>query len=145
MWHDNEVCVKVQWRQLISPIPGWNWNKTFRYHIDVLVQERRNSSAIAMELRLSCTNPSIYGTERSPFLGEASRWRHDERDGVSNHRRLNWLLKRLFRRRSKKTAKLRVTGLCKGNSPVTGDFSAQRAGNAEKSFHLMTSSWKIAF
>ena len=28
-------------------------------HIDVLVQERRNSSALAMELCLSCTNPSI--------------------------------------------------------------------------------------
>ena len=27
-------------------------------HIDGLVQERRNSSALAMELRLSCTNPS---------------------------------------------------------------------------------------
>ena len=30
-----------------------------------------------------------------------------------------------------KTAKLRVTGLCEGNSPVTGEFPAQRAGNAE--------------
>ena len=29
-------------------------------HIDGLVQERRNSSAWAMESRLSCTNPSIY-------------------------------------------------------------------------------------
>ena len=28
--------------------------------IDGLVQERRNSSALAMELRLSCTNPSRY-------------------------------------------------------------------------------------
>ena len=28
-------------------------------HINVLVQDRRNSSALAMELRLSCTNPSI--------------------------------------------------------------------------------------
>ena len=28
-------------------------------HIDVLVQERRNSSALSMELRLSCTNLSI--------------------------------------------------------------------------------------
>ena len=28
-------------------------------HIDGLVQERRNSSALAMELRLSCTNPLI--------------------------------------------------------------------------------------
>ena len=29
------------------------------YDIDGLVQERRNSSALAMEFRLSCTNPSI--------------------------------------------------------------------------------------
>ena len=28
-------------------------------HIDKLVQERRNSSALSMELHLSCTNPSI--------------------------------------------------------------------------------------
>ena len=41
------------------------------------------------------------------------------------------LLKRLFRRRSKETSKLRVTGLCAGNTPVTGEFPAQRASNAE--------------
>ena len=41
------------------------------------------------------------------------------------------LLNRLFRRRSSKTSKLRVTGLCAGNSPVTGEFPAQRASNAE--------------
>ena len=35
------------------------------------------------------------------------------------------------RRKSKKTSKLRVTGLCEGNSPVTGEFSAQRASNVE--------------
>ena len=35
------------------------------------------------------------------------------------------------RRRSKKTSKLRVIGLCEGNSPVTGEFPAQRASNAE--------------
>ena len=31
----------------------------------------------------------------------------------------------------KKTSKLRVTGLCWGNSPVTGEFPAQMASNAE--------------
>ena len=36
----------------------------------------------------------------------------------------------VFRRRSKKTSKLRVTGLCEGNSLVTGEFPAQRASNA---------------
>ena len=35
------------------------------------------------------------------------------------------------RRRSKKTSKLRVTGLCAVNSPVTDEFTTQRASNAE--------------
>ena len=33
--------------------------------------------------------------------------------------------------RSKKTSKVRVTGLCVGNSRVTGEFPAQVADNAE--------------
>ena len=40
-------------------------------------------------------------------------------------------LNRLFRRRSKKTSKLRVTGLCVGNSPGTGKFPAQMTSYAE--------------
>ena len=59
------------------------------------------------------------------------RWRHNEHDGVSNHEPLDCLLKCLFRRTSKKTPKLRVTGLCEGIAPVTGEFPAQRASNAE--------------
>ena len=61
----------------------------------------------------------------------ALQWRHNGRDGVSNHQPHDCLLKQLFRRRSKKTSKLRVTGLCVGNSPVTGEFPAQMASNAE--------------
>ena len=34
----------------------------------------------------------------------------------------------------KKTSKLCVTGICVGNSPVTGEFSAQMARNAENIF-----------
>ena len=59
------------------------------------------------------------------------QWRHNGLDGVSNHQPHDCLLNRLFRRRSKKTAKPRVTGLCEGNSPVPGEFPAQRASNAE--------------
>ena len=57
--------------------------------------------------------------------------RHNGRDCVSNHRRLDCVLNRLFRRRSKKTSKLHVTGLCEGNSLITGGFPAQRASVAE--------------
>ena len=58
-------------------------------------------------------------------------WRHDGRDGVSNHQPRDCLLNRPFMRRSKKTPKLRVTGLCARNSPVTGEFPAQMPSNAE--------------
>ena len=44
-------------------------------------------------------------------------WRHNEHGGVSNHQPHGCLLNRLFRHRSKKTSKLRVTSLCVGNSP----------------------------
>ena len=57
------------------------------------------------------------------------QWRNNER-GVSNHQPRDYLLNRLFRRRSMKTSKLRVTGFCEGNSPATGEFRAHRASNA---------------
>ena len=59
------------------------------------------------------------------------RWRHNGCNGFSNHLLHDGILNRLFMRRSKKTPKLRVTGLCEGNSPVTGEFPSQRASNAE--------------
>ena len=62
------------------------------------------------------------------------QWRHNGRDSVSNHQPHDCLLNRLFRRRSKKISKLRVTGLCAGNSPGTGEFPAQMASNAENVF-----------
>ena len=59
------------------------------------------------------------------------RWRHNGCDSVSNHQPRDCLLNRLFRRRSKKTSKLRATGLCAGNSPETCEFPTQMASNAE--------------
>ena len=62
---------------------------------------------------------------------DALLWRHNEHDSVSNHQPHDCLLNRLFRHRSKKTSKPRVTGLYAGNSPETGEFPAQMASNAE--------------
>ena len=67
----------------------------------------------------------IFGMHRSTL-----QWRHNEHDGVSNQRRLDCLLNRLFRRRSKKAPTLPVTGLSEGILPVTGEFPTQRASNA---------------
>ena len=84
----------------VSPIP--NWTRVTRW---------------------TPKDPTAAWITRSLF-GTILQWRHNECDGVSNHRRLDCLLNRLFRRRSKKTSKLRVTGLCEGNSPLTGEFPA---------------------
>ena len=64
-------------------------------------------------------------------ISHSLQWRHNGRDGVSNHQPYSCLSNCLIRRRSKKTPKLRVTGLFVGNSPVTGKFPAQMASNAE--------------
>ena len=59
------------------------------------------------------------------------QWSHNGRDGLSNHQTRECSHNRLFKRRSKKTSKLCLTGLCSGNSPVTGEFPAQKPSNAE--------------
>ena len=69
------------------------------------------------------------GTRYSCYL--PLQWRHNGLDSVSNHQPHHCLLSRWFGRRSKKTSKLLITGLCAGNSPVNGEFPAQMASNAE--------------
>ena len=59
------------------------------------------------------------------------QWHHNECNGIANHQHLDCLLHHLFRRRSKKTLTLHVTGLCEGNWLVTSGFPSQRASNAE--------------
>ena len=86
--------------------------------------------------RSQLSNSSDLPCSRLPTTEETSRyitalrvslqWRHNGRDGVSNHQPHDYLLNRLFMRRSTKTWKLCVTGLCAGNSPLTGEFPAQK-------------------
>ena len=68
---------------------------------------------------------SLFTERKTPFShpclainsSKSLRWRHSGRNCVSNHQPHDCLLNRLFRHRSKKSSKLRVTGLCAGNSP----------------------------
>ena len=81
--------------------------------------------------RWSTGTPSLsYNSILCHRQAESLRWRNNERDGVPDHLPNECLLNRLFRRRSKKTSKLRVTGLCARNSLVTGEFHVQTASNA---------------
>ena len=83
-----------------------------------------------LNMNLSCVGPEkfqrtqrwerIYTYPHIPFVS-ALLWGHNRRDGASSHQHHDCLLNHSFRRRSKKTSKLCVTGLCAGNSPVTGN------------------------
>ena len=77
---------------------------------------------------ISEVEDGIIGTFSSWSYHSSIQWRHNEHD---HDRQLHdCLLNRLFRHRSKKTSKLRVTGLCAGNSQVAGEFPAQTASYA---------------
>ena len=68
------------------------------------------------------------------------QWRHTERDGVSNHKRLECLLNRLFKHISKKTLKLRFIGFVRGIHRWPVD-SPQKRPVTRKWLHSMTPSW----
>ena len=79
---------------------------------------------------LQPTNPTTHEINRHATWTTLHR-RYNGRDRVSNHGLHDCLHKRLFRCWSKKTSKFRFTGIWAGNSPVTGEFPAQRASNEE--------------
>ena len=62
------------------------------------------------------------------LMTRSLQWRHNGRNGISNHQPRDCLLS-IYSGTDKKTSKLRVTGLCSGNTPVTSEFPAQIACN----------------
>ena len=59
------------------------------------------------------------------------QWRHNERDCILNHRRLYCLLSFCSSADQRKHESSASLAFVKGNSPVTGEFPAQRASKAE--------------
>ena len=100
--------------------------------------EKNTLPKIKLSTTYAALVPPLETNKYACFL--TLQWRHNGGYSVSNHQPHDCLLNRLFRRRSNKTSKLRFTGLCAGNSPLTGEFPAQMASNTE-SFLLIMSSW----
>ena len=103
------------------------WLGIIHAHVRPTGQEIIVNSVSHWWFGLTVTEPDVTVTNRLGSL----RWRHNGRVGVSDHQPHDFLLNCSFRRRSKKRSKLHVTGLCAGNSPVTGEFPAQKASDAE--------------
>ena len=118
-----------------SPLPPIRSPRDLITHPCFQFQQRFSWTTIAVRAWISKNNRWItIGCDYLSMLWSGMnslQWRHNGRDSVPNHQPHDCLHNRLFRRRSKKTSKLRVTGLCAGNSPGTGDFPAQMASYAE--------------
>ena len=74
-------------------------------------------STSTLEFTYSMYNVSRKIMRLISYCWKTLRWRHNELDGALSHQPHDCLLNRLLRSRSKKTSKLRVTGLCVVNSP----------------------------
>ena len=104
VWHRFVDCVKLFIINLLLTHQVCRWvNFVFANSISVVrFRFHKNRAVSCVESRTSL------------------QWRHNERDGVSNHQPHDCLLNRLSRRSSKKTPKLRVTGIFCGE--FTGDL-----------------------
>ena len=102
-----------------------------------LTQQHKHDTFLQTSLQALSWNESISIRISSPSINECPIV--DHHNGVIMNAMTSQitctghdgLLNRLFRRRSKKTSKLRATGLCEGNSQVTCEFPSQMASNAE--------------
>ena len=56
-WEEMFEILKGCWKCIFSPVKHEKFSQYLFCYSDGLVQERRNSIANALELRLSCTNP----------------------------------------------------------------------------------------
>ena len=116
-------------------LDAYEWSLLGACHHLVCLSEmgpRTNMNCIAYVVAVCWAwyAPNVYVTRCHKYL-QSLLWRHNGNVGVSNHQPHDCLLNRSFRHRSKKTSKLHVTGLCVGNSPVTGEFPAQKASDVE--------------
>ena len=104
-------------------LANWQCNRLLiKCHVRKALINNMNYNTISLKMP-----PSVSWETHNSY----TRACYNGRDGVSNHQPHDCLLNRLFRRRSKKTPKLRVIGICAGNSPGTGEFRAQMTSNAE--------------
>ena len=120
--HYNDVIRIVSNDCLLNLLFRHRWKKTSKLLVTGL---SRNDPIAAYVITHS---DQLLPTNSRPI---PLQWRHNGRNGVSNHHLHHCLLNRFFRRRSKKTSQLRGTVLCARNSSVTDEFSAQMAINAE--------------
>ena len=95
------------------------------------VSIKNNSVVIDLHIMIWIYFSDLMGKSTQFKTSIPLKWRHNKWHCISKHWHLSCLPKHLFRCISKKISKLRFTGLCMRNLPVTGGFPSQRASNME--------------
>ena len=111
------VIVILEWKLFFWRLKNCSKPNTGQrriFGVNLLMKSSSPANTTTRQFLRKC--PSKYEVSNS-FTILTLRWRHNERDSVSNHQPHGCLFNGLLRCRSKKTSKLRVTGLCVGNSP----------------------------
>ena len=121
IFYDSIATIKIPllWQNITSPWPR-SLEAARMGAIVLILDKYLNSTVVEVPSQNSEPESHDFETSRDLAVNRPSaslRWRQNGRDSVSNHQPHDCLFNRLFRRRSKKTSKLRVTGLCVGNSP----------------------------
>ena len=126
----SSACYDVfnQWTVCTAACSGLQQRKHKGPHYWPLVGANRRLKGPAMRWMFSM---SSHHHACCPTNHTSLQWRHNVRDGVSNNQPYDYLRNRLFKARIKENIKTTPTGVCEGNSPVTCEFPAQRASNAE--------------
>ena len=105
-------------------------NATFISGVECYIKDKKISWSLYLHIRISCTcNLSNWPMEHCPTVFHYNDVIMSA--SASPITSLTIVYSTVYSLRSKKTSNLRVTGLCEGDSPVTGELPAQRASNAE--------------
>ena len=132
-WLQNDVIETDQKRRLLLTSPQkcyiyWNENRPKKLQVHSMPLPWRYFVSVENnENPWTHCNDIIMSAMASQFTGVSI---------VSNH---------LSERSSKKISMLRITCLCDGNPPVTGEFPFTKGHWRENCYHLMTSSSKTSF
>ena len=125
-WWQDYIIVTARWTM--------NWCNT-NYFVDHSLNYHRNQNGYitswhtVYDIEYGCIYFTLFCFYHTILVQcQSLQWRHSERDDVLNHRRLDCLLNRLFRCRSKKASNRLVFV-----RETTGErwFPSQRASNAE--------------
>ena len=144
-WH-LEIFVLLAWIWATEQCSAWCCSGVYRHQIrfafmaEQVVSQWENTLHICLPFLAETLINHRYNSQARvrinfwPWLHKICRFRYDDfimSAMAPQITSLTIICSSVYSGADKKISKLRVTALCAGNSPVTGEFPSQKASNAE--------------